>query len=84
LKITANDARGNFVARIDPRQQLLHLEKPKRIIAARHVEMGYVNIQRHSANEDASNQRDHVAGLIIQVGTLDHGEAREQRLGLDF
>jgi hypothetical protein len=46
--------------------------------------MGYVNIQRHSANEDASNQRDHVAGLIIQVGTLDHGEAREQRLGLDF
>jgi hypothetical protein len=48
------------------------------------VEMGYVNIQRHYANEDASNQCDHVARLIIQVGTLDHGEAREQRLALNF
>lgn len=34
VKISADDARGYFLASIYPRQQLLDLEKPKRIIAS--------------------------------------------------
>ena len=59
VEISADDARGYFLASIHPRQQLLNLEQPKRIVAARHVEMGYVNIQRYSADEDAGNQREY-------------------------
>ena len=49
-----------------------------------HVEVGNVHIQRRVVDENARHQCHDVAGLIVQVPGLEHGEAREQCLSLDF
>lgn len=67
-----------------PGQQLLDLKQPQRIVAARHEEMGDVNVRRRVADQHARHQRHHVARLKIEVGALDDGKARQQRLTFDF
>ena len=52
-------------------QKLLHLKEPQGIVAARYVEVGHIEIDRPLLDHDAGDQRDDVAGLIIEIAGFD-------------
>jgi hypothetical protein len=52
-------------------QKLLHLKEPQGIVAARHIEVGHIEIDRPLLDHDPGDQRDDVAGLIIEIAGFD-------------
>src|SRR5262252_1533886 len=75
----AYDRRRAVPPAVDPLQKLLHLKEPQRIIAARHVEVGHIEIDRPLLDQDAGDQRDDVAGLIIEIASFDDWKPGQQR-----
>jgi hypothetical protein len=62
------------VARVDPLEQMLHLEQAERLVAARAVEMGHDHVQPRPADEDTGDEGDHVARLIVEIVAFAHRE----------
>ena len=84
VEIAAHDRRRAVNPAVDPLQKLLHLKKAQGIVAARHIEVGHIEIDRSLHDLDASDERNDVAGLIIEIAGLDDRKPGQQRFALDF
>ena len=71
VEVAAHDRRRAVRSAFDPLQELLHLKEPQGIVAASHVEVGHTEIDRPLLDHDAGDQRDDVAGLIIEIAGFD-------------
>ena len=66
IEIAANDRTRHIAAAVDQGQELLHLKQPQRVVAARHKQVSDIDVHRHIADENARDQRDHVARLVMR------------------
>ena len=69
--VAAHDRRRAVRSAVDPLRKLLHLKETQRIVATRHVNVGYVEIDGPLLDEEAGDQRDDLAGLIIEIPSFD-------------
>ena len=65
VEVAAHDARCGIAAAVDPRQQLLHLIEPQRIVASRPVKVCHVDIDGLALDEDGSLAVAHIGMGVV-------------------
>ncbi len=70
IEVAADDRRRAVRPAVDPCQKLLNLKEAQGIVATRHVEVGYVEIDGPLLDHDAGDQRDDPGELYPRVGFI--------------